>query len=86
MRKSHLWYPVARALERRIVYHAGPTNSGKTYEALQVGFPDPSSSEMMPNTRPQQTTCRSFRTRMGGAARWQQTKRSSTLARADGQA
>ena len=37
MRKSHLWYPVARALERRIIYHAGPTNSGKTYEALQVG-------------------------------------------------
>ena len=36
MRQSHLWYPVARALERRIVYHAGPTNSGKTYEALQV--------------------------------------------------
>lgn len=36
MRKSHLWYPVARALDRKIIYHAGPTNSGKTYNALQV--------------------------------------------------
>lgn len=34
--KPHLWYPMARALRRRIIYHAGPTNSGKTYQALQV--------------------------------------------------
>ena len=27
---------MARALQRRIIYHAGPTNSGKTYAALQV--------------------------------------------------
>jgi hypothetical protein len=29
-------FPYARALRRRIVYHAGPTNSGKTYSALQA--------------------------------------------------
>lgn len=36
MRQSHNWYPVARALQRKIIYHAGPTNSGKTYQALEV--------------------------------------------------
>ena len=34
MTKPHTWYPLARTLRRRIVYHAGPTNSGKTYAAL----------------------------------------------------
>jgi len=34
MRAPHTWYPTARALKRRIVYHAGPTNSGKTHAAL----------------------------------------------------
>ena len=34
LRKPHEWYPMARALQRRLVYHLGPTNSGKTYEAL----------------------------------------------------
>ena len=29
------WYPEARALDRKIIFHAGPTNSGKTYHALQ---------------------------------------------------
>ncbi|CAF2706509.1 unnamed protein product [Rotaria sp. Silwood2] len=29
------WYPDARALQRKIIFHAGPTNSGKTYHALQ---------------------------------------------------
>ena len=29
------WYPEARSRTRKIVYHAGPTNSGKTYHALQ---------------------------------------------------
>ncbi|XP_014670321.1 PREDICTED: ATP-dependent RNA helicase SUPV3L1, mitochondrial-like [Priapulus caudatus] len=29
------WYPEARALQRRIIFHAGPTNSGKTYHALE---------------------------------------------------
>lgn len=28
-------YPEARAVERKIVFHAGPTNSGKTYHAIQ---------------------------------------------------
>ncbi|XP_062832321.1 ATP-dependent RNA helicase SUPV3L1, mitochondrial isoform X2 [Anolis carolinensis] len=32
-----LWcrYPEARAIQRKIVFHAGPTNSGKTYHAIQ---------------------------------------------------
>ncbi|KAF5295532.1 hypothetical protein FQR65_LT19881 [Abscondita terminalis] len=29
------WYSQARALNRKIVIHAGPTNSGKTYHALE---------------------------------------------------
>ncbi|XP_063227571.1 ATP-dependent RNA helicase SUV3 homolog, mitochondrial [Bacillus rossius redtenbacheri] len=29
------WYPAARAITRKIVFHAGPTNSGKTYHALE---------------------------------------------------
>uniref|UniRef100_A0A3B1KL41 ATP-dependent RNA helicase SUPV3L1, mitochondrial n=1 Tax=Astyanax mexicanus TaxID=7994 RepID=A0A3B1KL41_ASTMX len=29
------WYPDARAIQRKIVFHAGPTNSGKTYHAIQ---------------------------------------------------
>ncbi|VDN07537.1 unnamed protein product [Thelazia callipaeda] len=33
--KPHNWYPKAREVFRRIHFHAGPTNSGKTYEALQ---------------------------------------------------
>ncbi|WPT13716.1 ATP-dependent RNA helicase SUV3L [Picochlorum sp. SENEW3] len=32
--QPHLWFPVARAVKRRVIYHAGPTNSGKTYNAL----------------------------------------------------
>ncbi|XP_051113239.1 DExH-box ATP-dependent RNA helicase DExH18, mitochondrial [Andrographis paniculata] len=35
MTKPHTWYPFARAMKRKIVYHCGPTNSGKTYNALQ---------------------------------------------------
>lgn len=36
LRHPHAWYPLARALPggRRIVLHVGPTNSGKTHEAL----------------------------------------------------
>ena len=30
------WYPKAREIKRKIIYHAGPTNSGKTYSALQA--------------------------------------------------
>ena len=29
-------YPLARELKRKIVFHVGPTNSGKTYEALEI--------------------------------------------------
>ncbi|KAJ3415112.1 ATP-dependent RNA helicase supv3l1, mitochondrial [Chytridiales sp. JEL 0842] len=29
------WYPEARLMKRRIIMHVGPTNSGKTYRALQ---------------------------------------------------
>ncbi|KAF9591037.1 hypothetical protein IFM89_001247 [Coptis chinensis] len=33
--KPHTWFPFARAMKRKIVYHCGPTNSGKTHNALQ---------------------------------------------------
>ncbi|RWS23062.1 ATP-dependent RNA helicase SUV3-like protein, partial [Leptotrombidium deliense] len=29
------WYPEARNLNRKIIFHGGPTNSGKTYHALK---------------------------------------------------
>lgn len=29
------WYPEARRKARKIIFHAGPTNSGKTYQAMQ---------------------------------------------------
>ncbi|CAK9811539.1 ATP-dependent RNA helicase SUV3 homolog, mitochondrial [Anthophora plagiata] len=35
LRNPPYWYPVARAKKRKIIFHAGPTNSGKTYHALQ---------------------------------------------------
>lgn len=28
-------YPLARSKNRKIIFHAGPTNSGKTYHALE---------------------------------------------------
>jgi len=28
-------FPLARSLKRKIIFHAGPTNSGKTYQAMQ---------------------------------------------------
>lgn len=31
----HEWYPEARKMIRRIHYHMGPTNSGKTRSALE---------------------------------------------------
>ena len=34
-RLPHNWYPEARSIERKIIFHAGPTNSGKTYNALK---------------------------------------------------
>jgi len=36
MERPHEWYPAARLMKRKIVYHGGPTNSGKTYHALQA--------------------------------------------------
>lgn len=30
-----LRYPNARSITRKIIFHAGPTNSGKTYHALE---------------------------------------------------
>ncbi|MCO5551433.1 hypothetical protein L7F22_004936 [Adiantum nelumboides] len=33
--KPDTWFPFARALKRKVIYHFGPTNSGKTYNALQ---------------------------------------------------
>ncbi|XP_029354935.1 ATP-dependent RNA helicase SUPV3L1, mitochondrial [Echeneis naucrates] len=29
------WYPEARAIQRKVIFHSGPTNSGKTYHAIQ---------------------------------------------------
>lgn len=29
------WYPSARLITRKIIFHAGPTNSGKTYHAME---------------------------------------------------
>ena len=31
-------FPAARDLKRKFIFHAGPTNSGKTHEALQRFF------------------------------------------------
>ena len=37
MTSPHLWFPAARALApRKVTYHAGPTNSGKTHSALEA--------------------------------------------------
>ncbi|XP_021954833.1 ATP-dependent RNA helicase SUV3 homolog, mitochondrial isoform X2 [Folsomia candida] len=35
LRSPANWYPEARSLTRKVIYHAGPTNSGKTYHALK---------------------------------------------------
>ncbi|CAN6551662.1 unnamed protein product [Malus baccata var. baccata] len=31
----HTWYPKARSKQRKVILHMGPTNSGKTYNALK---------------------------------------------------
>jgi ATP-dependent RNA helicase SUPV3L1/SUV3 len=36
MRYPAAWYPAARGMKRTIHLHVGPTNSGKTYQALQA--------------------------------------------------
>ncbi|ODN01153.1 ATP-dependent RNA helicase SUV3, mitochondrial, partial [Orchesella cincta] len=38
LRSPANWYPEARVSPRKIVFHAGPTNSGKTYHALNRFF------------------------------------------------
>ncbi|XP_078037033.1 suv3 RNA helicase isoform X3 [Augochlora pura] len=35
LRHPPSWYPIARAKTRKIIFHAGPTNSGKTHHALE---------------------------------------------------
>lgn len=35
LRGPFTWYPQARRRKRKIIFHAGPTNSGKTYCAMQ---------------------------------------------------
>ncbi|CAG9322133.1 unnamed protein product [Blepharisma stoltei] len=35
LRSPHEWFPLARISPRKINYHIGPTNSGKTYSALE---------------------------------------------------
>ena len=34
LRSPQSWYPLARQMRRRWILHVGPTNSGKTYQAL----------------------------------------------------
>lgn len=34
-RWPHEWWPRARSLKRELIYHMGPTNSGKTFESLE---------------------------------------------------
>lgn len=34
--QPHEWYPAARTLNRKIVLHVGPTNSGKTHSAMKA--------------------------------------------------
>nr|CAG4646068.1 EOG090X01V1 [Macrothrix elegans] len=38
LRQPASWYPEARAISRKIVFHSGPTNSGKTFHALDRYF------------------------------------------------
>ncbi|CAM9111780.1 unnamed protein product [Scytosiphon promiscuus] len=35
LRNPHRAFPMARLRKRRIIYHGGPTNSGKTYQAIE---------------------------------------------------
>lgn len=32
--RPHTWYPLARKKVRKVILHVGPTNSGKTHQAL----------------------------------------------------
>lgn len=35
LRQPANWYSSARAINRKIIFHSGPTNSGKTYHAME---------------------------------------------------
>ncbi len=35
LRAPEQHYPLARQMRRRIIYHSGPTNSGKTYHSIE---------------------------------------------------
>lgn len=35
LREPANWYQAARAMNRKIIFHSGPTNSGKTYHAME---------------------------------------------------
>nr|XP_012141467.1 PREDICTED: ATP-dependent RNA helicase SUV3 homolog, mitochondrial isoform X2 [Megachile rotundata] len=35
LRNPANWYPIARSRKRKLIFHSGPTNSGKTYQALR---------------------------------------------------
>ncbi|KAI6214629.1 RNA helicase [Aphelenchoides besseyi] len=35
LQQPHSWYPDARSIHRKVIFHAGPTNSGKTHNALE---------------------------------------------------
>jgi ATP-dependent RNA helicase SUPV3L1/SUV3 len=35
LRAPESWFPYARLMRRRVIYHGGPTNSGKTYNAIE---------------------------------------------------
>ena len=33
--RPHMWFPKARSMRRKIICHMGPTNSGKTFRAIE---------------------------------------------------
>mmetsp|Transcript_48098 Transcript_48098/g.95270 ORF Transcript_48098/g.95270 Transcript_48098/m.95270 type:complete len:502 (-) Transcript_48098:8-1513(-) len=35
LRAPHEWYPCTRLMKRNVIFHGGPTNSGKTYQAIK---------------------------------------------------
>lgn len=35
LRQPANWYPQTRLINRKIIFHSGPTNSGKTYHAME---------------------------------------------------
>eukprot|EP01132_Coremiostelium_polycephalum_P006071 gene6071-7563_t len=38
LKHPHNWFPLARSIKRKIILHVGPTNSGKTHNALNRLF------------------------------------------------